>query len=178
MEILKGLKVKNLGFIPQKMGDLLYHEGTLLAHFVDANNKQEHYLYKWSDCNDTYNRWLIFKNSTKNLQRFFDKKISLLDLIKANPFVFIVDMADDLHVKSVMIVNIDKIPITYLPFSDSFFEADEYEPYALTLQKQSVAPNDTYTLILSEIEKLKIQQKENHTLLQIVNTRVESFLPH
>jgi hypothetical protein len=177
MELLKGLKVKDLGFSPKKMGDLLYYEGTLLAHFINAKNEHEHYFYKWSDCNDTYNRWLIFKISEENLQLFFDQQMNLLQLIQTNSFVFFTDINDKLQQKQTIIVAFDKIPATYFPSIDSFFEENEYEKYASVLKNRIdshvSAPNiSIHEMLLSEIAALKAQQKENYALLKALALKV------
>ena len=42
----------------------------------------EHYFYKWTDCDDVCNRWLIFSVSIEKLNLFFEQKVNLLQLIK------------------------------------------------------------------------------------------------
>jgi hypothetical protein len=177
MELLKGLKVKDLGFFSKKMGDLLYYEGTLLAHFINAKNENEHYFYKWSDCNDSYNRWLIFKISEENLQLFFEQQMSLLQLIQANSFVFFADINDRLQQKQIIIVAFNKVPVTYLPSDDSFFEENEYGKYALILKNRIDSRINTpnisiHEMLLSEIAVLKAQQKENYALLKALALKV------
>ena len=44
MEIIKGIKLEKLGFTPVKQGDILYHDGPLISHFIDSVNKNIHYI--------------------------------------------------------------------------------------------------------------------------------------
>jgi len=73
MEKLEGTMIQNLGIRLKCLGDLLYHEGPLLSHFVNEADECEHYFYKWSDCDDTCNRWIIFKVSENSLKYFLRK---------------------------------------------------------------------------------------------------------
>ncbi len=42
-----------------KVGDLVNYHGPLLSLF--SNDKGELYLFDWSDSDDNYNRWLVFR---------------------------------------------------------------------------------------------------------------------
>ena len=92
MEKLDGIQLDGLDFKPLKMGDLLYHEGPLLSHFVDEENPSNQYFYKWSDHDDTAHRWMIFKVMERDLSDFFQHKNTLLDIIRHNAFVYFVDL--------------------------------------------------------------------------------------
>jgi hypothetical protein len=172
MEKLDAFPIADLGIKLQLQGDLLYHEGPLLCHFVNEENPKEHYFYKWTDCDDAYNRWLAFRISIENLRYFFDGKINLLQLIKQNPFVYLIDLDNDLNQKSILICQTLNLPEDYLPSENSFFKEIQYEKYALQLKAQleneskaALRENALLEHVLEELLALKSSQKEQNNLL-------------
>jgi hypothetical protein len=133
MEQIAGIKIESLGFKLTRQGDLLYHEGPLLSHFINEDNK-DHYLYKWTDCDDAAHRWLIFKVSVAHLKRFFETKYTLLQLIQDNPFVYLMDLNSEQHPINLILASTDQIPSDYLPSEKSFFKPKQYEKYAFELK--------------------------------------------
>jgi hypothetical protein len=134
MKRLIGVKIHKLDFLPVKQGDLLYHEGPLLSVFKDALS-DNFYFYKWSDCDEKAHRWLVFKVTTKSLISFFDKQISLKQLILEQPFSYLLDLDNNLESLNIVIVSTHNMPKNYLPEQDSFFDVLDYENYALVLQQ-------------------------------------------
>jgi hypothetical protein len=135
MKRLSGVKINKLDFVPIKQGDLLYHEGPLLSVFKDALS-DNYYLYKWSDCDDKAHRWLVFKVSTKGLKTFFDKQISIRGLILEQPFSYFLDLDDQLEAINIALVATANMPKNYLPEQDSYFDSNDFDSYALVLQKE------------------------------------------
>jgi hypothetical protein len=135
MNKLSSIEIDKLDFIPIKQGDLLYHEGPLLSVFKDALS-DNFYLYKWSDCDDKAHRWLVFKVSVKGLKSFFDGQISIRHLILAQPFSYFLDLDNQLEPVNIALVASANIPKNYLPEEDSYFDALDFESYALILQKE------------------------------------------
>jgi hypothetical protein len=135
MRRLSGVKINKLDFVPIKQGDLLYHEGPLLSVFKDALS-DNYFFYKWSDCNDKAHRWLVFKVTIKNLKAFFDKNISIRQLILEQPFSYFLDLDAFLEPINITLVAVANMPKTYLPEQDSYFDAGDFENYALILQKE------------------------------------------
>ncbi len=136
MEKLAGIAIKQLDFVAENQGDLLYHEGPLLSHFTDAVNENIHYIYKWCDCSDLLNRWLIVKVSKSDLLNFFYQNVSLRNLVETHPYVFFVDIDNGMVHREVTIVATDSISVDYLPFEDSYYDEDLYEDYALSLKRK------------------------------------------
>ena len=128
MDKIDGLNIAKLGFKPLHLGDFLFHEGPLLSHFIDENNPHEHYLYKWADSDDSCNRWLIAKLSEEMLKDFFNKKISLRQIITQNAFVYLLDLDNDLTEKAITIVNTADLPETYLPTQNAFLMKNNMNP--------------------------------------------------
>lgn len=153
MEKLDGIQLTGLDFKPMKMGDLLYHEGPLLSHFVDEENPSNQYFYKWSDCDDTVHRWMIFKVTERDLSDFFQHKTTLLDIIRHNTFVYFVDLESDLTARQVMLVATANIPPKYLPLAGSGFDEKGYEDYALELKGNISAYRSTLNRLRKELVK-------------------------
>jgi hypothetical protein len=178
MEKLNAFPIADLGIKLKLQGDLLYHEGPLLSHFVNEDNINEHYFYKWVDSDAVCNRWLIFRISVEKLQLFFEQKLSLLQLIKQNPFVYLIDLDNDLNQKSLVICETSHIPDDYLPTANSIFKELQYEDYALLLKaqlenntKKTLTDAALFDIVLQELSTLKTTQKEqNNLLLSIQNS--------
>lgn len=169
MENLDEYKINTLGLKLQYVADLIYYEKPLLSHFVNSTNRDEHYFYKWSDFNDQCNRWLIFKVSVENLNIFFEEKLTLLQLIQENNFVYFEDLDNNLNVIDTFVCPTQKIPHDYLPSERSFFKENQYEKYALVLKKE-LQKNVEY---LKESQTLEILFKE---ILAIKNNQVRQDL--
>ena len=135
MKKISGVKINKLDFVPIKQGDLLYHEGPLLSVFKDALS-DNYYLYKWSDCDEKAHRWLVFKVTIKGLKTFFDKQMSIRGLILEQPFSYFLDLDDQLEAINIALVATANMPKNYLPEQDSYFDAQDFENYALVLQKE------------------------------------------
>lgn len=138
MKAIEGVEMKNPGFKIWKIGDLIYHEGPFLSHFAGDDNRE--YFMKWVDKNDALHRWMLFSVTDNNLSDFFNKKISLKDLIKLNPngIVFFFDFGGDFQIRKTVISDLDSIPTEYYPSNDSFYDEDSYEEYAKELKERSV----------------------------------------
>ena len=167
MEIIKDIEVKNLGLALEKIGDFLYYEGPLLSLFKDKQNLDNYYFYKWSDNSDRCNRWLVFNVSTETLRAFLYKEISLKGIILKNPFVFFVDIDNDLiPVRFSIAANTD-IPSNYMPASNSFYDEDIHTELSQNLKK-TIIHNNIYDLLSDlrmEIENIKSEQKREIMLI-------------
>lgn len=135
MKKLTGIKINKLDFVPIKQGDFLYHEGPLLSVFKDLFS-DNFYLYKWSDCDEKANRWLVFKVSMRALNAFFDKELSLRQIILDQPFSYFLDFDNALDPLSIVVVSTQNIPKNYLPEQDSYFDALEFDSYATIFQQK------------------------------------------
>ena len=174
MDKIDGLNIAKLGFKPLHLGDFLFHEGPLLSHFIDENNPHEHYLYKWADSDDSCNRWLVAKLSEEMLKDFFNKKISLRQIITQNAFVYLLDLDNDLTEKAITIVNTADLLEAYLPTQNAFFNEKQYESYALKL-KEAILTSQTsgvFNSVLDELNLIKKQQHEANDLLQTILNKV------
>ena len=168
MKNIEGLIIPHLDFQPVKMGDFLYYEGPLLSHFIDKNNPNDHYFFRWADFDDDCHRWLIFKASEKDIVGFFNKQISLWELITQNITILLIDLDDELNKKQILITTTSKLPETYLPSVNSFFKEEQYHTYALELKNQFAKKENEQNMLielLKKVHSLDEQQKKTHELL-------------
>ena len=56
-------------------------------------------------------------------------------MILTQPFSYFLDLDNQLDPLSIVIVSTQNMPKSYLPEQDSFFDALEFENYALVLQQ-------------------------------------------
>jgi predicted flap endonuclease-1-like 5' DNA nuclease len=170
MDDIKGLVISKLGFKPLKLGDFLFHEGSLVSHFADSTNLKEHYIYKWCDSDALCNRWMIAKCSEDLLTDFLNNKITLRGIINANAFVYIMDLDDDLDEHNILIANTQDLPEAYLPTENSFFNEKQYEKYALQLKEALLKKTNDINIdqVLQELSNLKNQQHITNTLLNAI----------
>lgn len=139
MNIIEGINAK-LNFSDLvKMSDLIFFDGPLLSHYVHKSGTN--YLSYWVDCDDEYERWLVFNVGLTYLQRYVNGEISLLNLLKGieNGLINVVDVNTDGDIINNQLVEISNLPESYFPDEDSLFDQ--------TFQK------DADTNVYSEINK-------------------------
>lgn len=174
MKEVKGLNINHLGFNPIKLGDFIYYEGPLLSHFIDRNKPEDNYFYRWVDFDDNTHRWLISKFSEKDILAFFNKEISLRQLIETNNFVTLLDLDDELNKAQILIVQTHSLPDTYLPSEQSFFKEEHYHIYASQLKQtliQKQQDNSILMKLLDRVRLLEEQQTKTYNLLaNVINT--------
>lgn len=115
------------------MGDLLFHEGSLLSHFISKDSNEKHYFCFWVDVSSEVNRWLVCEISIENLKLFFQHKKTLRDLVLDNQEVVFADLDDSINQKLIMLVKIDDIPEDYLSTEESYYEEEMFEDYTQEL---------------------------------------------
>jgi hypothetical protein len=118
-----------------KINDLIYFDGPLLSHYVDASGNNM--LFYWVDVDDKYNRWLFFRVENDLLNKYVDKKRTLFDLIRnrGDSFVYMVDIDDNILYHNTRLVLVKNIDSSYLPSEDSYFEfesSDNVDLYGIS----------------------------------------------
>jgi hypothetical protein len=177
MEYIKGIQITHLGFELIKQGDLLYHDRPLLSHFINDDNN-DHYLYKWSDCDEKAHRWLVFKVSVENLKLFFETKCTLLQLVHGNPFVYFVDLDTNQQQTNLILASTDNIPTDYLPSEKSFFKPKQYEKYAFELKEalfSALAPEKAPENLEMPLIQLNELIKQQNDLISKQNELITLF---
>ncbi len=170
MQAIPGVFINKLGFNAQKLGDFIYHEGPLLSLYADDESPDTFYFYKWADCDETANRWLIAKVSRTNLRRFFARELSLRQILLENPFVHLLDLDDELNSLQIQLAAVAALPEDYLPATKSIFSAERYTVFASQFKESFAQDSVTETLgrILTEIASLKTQQSSHADVLNLV----------
>lgn len=137
----------------KKQGDLLYHEGPLLSHFVDEQDAKTHYLYKWTDCDESANRWLVIAVPENMLLDYFSRKVSLRQLINYSPQLSLVDINGNLEEATPLECTFENIPTAYLPGENSFYDERKCEPYAQQLKDAIIAGRQLdYSLLAKSLD--------------------------
>lgn len=174
MKELKGISILKLGFVPQKIGDLIYFEGPLLSLFIDRSNPDIYYLYKWADCDDNTNRWLIVQLNSISLRSFFFKETSLRNILLSCPLTYVVELDDNLIEKEITVCATTDVPQAYLPTDSSYFSEEKYTDFASTF-KTIIANNRIYDIlneILKEVNTIKKkQQSTDYFLKTLLNVK-------
>ena len=163
MKEIKGISIPTLGFIPQKIGDLIYFEGPLLSLFLDRNNPDTYYLYKWADCNETINRWLVIQLNSVSLRNFFFKEISLRNLLLNSPLTYVLGIDNTLIEKEIIVCATTDLPEIYLPKENSLFSEEKYTDFASTF-KTIIANSRIYDILNEILKKVSVvEKKQNDT---------------
>ncbi|MGC6429674.1 MAG: DUF6575 domain-containing protein [Jejuia sp.] len=145
MEKLDGYNIPKLNFKLTKRGDIIFFEGPLLSHFYDENGTN--YLMYWVDCSDTLNRWLLFTVEKYSLYEYFNKSKSLRSIIKdSNELVYFLDIDDEVNIHQVTITSKSKIPKSYLPDNESFFDDEISTKYSSNLKDEILKVFSNYNL--------------------------------
>lgn len=156
-----------------KVSDLIYFDGPFLSHYVHKSG--DNYLAYWVDCDDEFQRWLVFRVGITLLQKYVDKKMSLLDVIRQidDGLVYLVDVDVDGKVITPKILFLSQLPEDYFPDADSFYDfsmerKSDVESLSLANNsglfeihftgadvKYGNMPFDKYTKCLQKIEDLR-----------------------
>lgn len=156
-----------------KVSDLIYFDGPFLSHYVHKSG--DNYLAYWVDCDDEFQRWLVFRVGITSLQKYVDKKMSLLDVIRQldDGLVYLVDVDVDGKVITPKILFLSQLPEDYFPDADSFYDfsmerKSDVESLSLANNsglfeihftgadvKYGNMPFDKYTKCLQKIEDLR-----------------------
>lgn len=115
-----------------KVSDLIYYDGPLLSHFVNADG--DNYLFLWVDTDDVVNRWIVLRVSLLSIQKYTKKKITLLELLhlSLDRTILFIELDNDLVCVKAICTSCSYIPEEYLPAPDSYYsiklysEADNY----------------------------------------------------
>ena len=113
----------------RKISDLIEFDGAILSHFIDK--KENNYLYYWTDQNEDFNRWLIWRIDKNDLFEYLRGKLSLREILlnRNKEFIYSVDINRELEYKNITAIEIDDCPSEYLPEKSSYFYSEFPELY-------------------------------------------------
>jgi len=118
----------------KKLGDLIYHEGPILSLFIDDDSNM--FLYRWVDCDDQTNQWVVSSLSSFELSQFYYKKLSLRQYYEKCNQLAIVEIDNSLKIKK--LYPIDLLPNEYLPKENSFYVDTLYTEFSNSLKAMYV----------------------------------------
>ncbi|MEY5049979.1 MAG: hypothetical protein RLZZ175_3338 [Bacteroidota bacterium] len=145
MEKINGFKIDKFNFTLNKRGDLIYFDSPLLSHFYDEDGKD--YLMQWVDCNEKFNRWVLYRVETIDLFLFFKSVKSLKNLlVKSSEIVFVIDIDSDINFKHIHVASNKNLPKEYLPNDKSYYNENYYTNYAKNLSIEIISIVDKYKL--------------------------------
>lgn len=158
-------RIDKLGMTLNKRGDILAYDFPMLSHFYDHDGKN--YFLLWTDCDDSYNRWLLFEVNYFDIYEYLNGEKSLLRLIKtSNEIKYFLDIDDKIDIKRVFVVDYKKIPPTYLPDDDTFFNENFSTPYSGHLRNESEKVFESLRIPSRVKQKLR-KSKDNDYLYSI-----------
>jgi len=126
METITGIKLERFWLTDLKrVADLIYYDGPIVSHF--KNQPGDDYLYCWSDSDEHYNRWLIFRVSRQALNDYLTQQLTLRDLMlnPADRFLYCVDIDNEFQYHHPYLVFPNQLPAIYLPETDAYYD---FEP--------------------------------------------------
>lgn len=170
MKELEGFKIEKLGFYPQKLGDLIYFEGPLLSLFIDRNNPDIYYLYKWVDSDENLNRWIVTQVDSLSLRNFFYSQTTLREIILDSPVSYSIELNDELEEYNIKVCPSNNLPNEYLPSSGTYFEEEKFTEFAQAF-KSIIAQTKLNTIlnkIISEIKAIKNNQEDINSLMSLL----------
>ena len=102
-------------------------------------------------------------------------------MIAANPFVYFIDLDNNLNEEKVFICSTNKIPSDYLPSENSFFDETQYEQYAFELKAyfqkiNGTANEDWFEKIMKEVADIRTNQESQNDLLTKQNVLLKSVV--
>lgn len=103
--------------------DLVYFDGPLLSQFAHPNGDQ--YLQYWCDCDETANRWMIFRVNEASILRLVNRFVPMDYEIPSgcrDDFVYFVDIANSRSLPKVAILPVTDVPEDYKPAPGEYLE--------------------------------------------------------
>jgi hypothetical protein len=154
LEMIKGTL---LSFFPlgdlELIADLIYFDGPILS--LLKNNKDDYYFYCWSDGDDQFNRWLVFRITSPDLHLYLEEKeITLRQLIlhPVDGFLYSADIDNDLNYHNVMFVEPANLPDSYLPTENTYYK---FEPIYYDTHVAQVEGKEINSATLHQLEQLQ-----------------------
>lgn len=99
--------------------DIEYFEGPLLSKYKDEN--RNFYIKKWCSWNYVSETWLLILTTSKDIDRYLSKTISLLNLIQ-NGKKFVIETRNINGTCKSYEVIFEDIDTDYLPKDDAFYD--------------------------------------------------------
>jgi len=104
-------------------GDILEIDGPTLSEFRNSLNQS--FMYFWCDCDESFNRWMVFRINENDRIRLLVGDLSLAQIVKTacSEFVFFVDISE--KSKKYWYVDGSLVDNSYFPKDSSFISLSE-----------------------------------------------------
>lgn len=104
------------------VSDLIYYDGPLLSHYINANG--DNYIFYWVDNDEDCNRWLVVRVSLPSIQKYIKGRISLLELLCStlDATIIVIDLNSDIECINALCTSITTLPEDYLPTEESYYK--------------------------------------------------------
>lgn len=159
-----------LPFELEKVGDLMYFEGSLMSVYKDLNNNP--YIMDWVDSNDNFNRWLIYQIELTSLNSYIRGESTHYNLLNnpINSIIFIVDKDKDNLTKNCQICSPNNLPYDYLPESELKFEDSD------SRNLDNIIDNFQLDLTSAQIEtkEFNILEEAKKSNEELINIHIKS----
>lgn len=119
---IKGFKIETLPFELEKVGDLMYFDGSLMSVYKDINNNP--FIFDWVDSNEKFNRWLVYQINSTSLSSYIIGESTHYNLLNnpLNSIVFVLDKDNENVFRNCQVCSPNNLPYDYFPESSLKFE--------------------------------------------------------
>jgi hypothetical protein len=131
---IKGFKIETLPFELEKVGDLMYFDGSLMSVYKDINNNP--FIFDWVDSNKEFNRWLVYQINSTSLNSYIIGESTHYNLLNnpLNSIVFVLDKDNENVIRNCQVCSPNNLPYDYLPDSGLKFEEDDSRNLELIIE--------------------------------------------
>ncbi|OZV69726.1 hypothetical protein [Winogradskyella aurantia] len=131
---IKGFKIETLPFELEKVGDLMYFDGSLMSVYKDINNNP--FIFDWVDSNEEFNRWLVYQINSTSLNSYIIGESTHYNLLNnpLNSIVFVLDKDNENVIRNCQVCSPNNLPYDYLPHSGLKFEEDDSRNLELIIE--------------------------------------------
>lgn len=167
LEYIKGFSITEFPFHLEKVGDLIYFEGSLMG--VYTNQEKAIFIYDWADSDSDVNRWMVYQVEPQVLKNYISKEISHFQLLSntAKDIIFIVDKRHDGSVRDCYTCSSNNLPYDYLPQNDIYFEKDDSLNLEKIISFFQLNQVEVDSSDVNYFDILKEAKKENNELINL-----------
>lgn len=127
----------------ERFDDIVYYDGPLLSHYTSPGGGPFHYLFKWIDQDETYDRWLVMETSINDLYDYLTNSASLKNIIEKdyNNKIYVADANENGDFNQALLVKRADLLSKYYPKEESYYGlsmSDEYASYFEEVAKHEV----------------------------------------
>ncbi len=174
---LETYQIKKFPYTDHKrVDDIINYEGPILSLFVDES--QDLYLYYWIDSDQNHHRWLISKVQTNLLINYFDRIITLKELLTDNQreYTLIADQNNEYQFENSFLIRSALLPEQYLPAEDSYFSEQVPEAVSEMLSSENLEEFSYLQALRGSAIYLKLQSNQSKYKRTLSLVEVTDFL--